>query len=100
MAMVWSQKRSTDILAAIERVRVWTRARFSLPEEAVVFVTELACISPGCPPLETIVAFWSAPGVRHQFKFFKPVQEVIEDDLPPYWMKNAIIVDETDISCC
>ncbi len=100
MTMVWSQKRSTEILQALERVRGWTRARFSLPAEAVVFVTELACGQPGCPPLETVIAFWSAPGVRHQFKLFKTVQEVVEDDLPPWWMKNALIAEEDEISCC
>jgi hypothetical protein len=100
MAMVWSRSRSVAILAAIERLRGWTRTRFSLPEEAVVSVAEIACAQPGCPPLETVVAFWTAPGVRHQFKLFKTVTDVVEDDLPPYWMKNAIISGEDDISCC
>ncbi len=100
MAMVWSRTRSVAILEAIERLRGWTRARFSLPEEAVVSVAEIACAQPGCPPLETVVVFWSAPGVRHQFKLFKTVAEVAEEDLPPYWLKNAIIAGEDDISCC
>lgn len=100
MAMMWSRARSAAILEAIERLRGWTRARFGLPEEAVVSVMQVECVQPGCPPLETVVVFWSAPGVRHQFKLFKTVAEVEEDDLPPWWMKNAIIAGPEDISCC
>ena len=100
MAMVWSRTRSLAVLAAIEALRGWTRVRFRLGAEAVVSVSEITCAMPGCPPLETVVVFWSAPGVRHQFKLFKPVQEVCEDDLPPWWMKSAIIATDDDISCC
>jgi len=93
-------KRSAGTLAASERLKAWTRRRFALEDDCVVFVTELSCGLPGCPPLETIVAFWSAPDTRHQFKFFKPLQEIAEDDLPPSWMKSALIASPEDISCC
>jgi len=78
--------------AALERVRVWTRTRFALPEDAAILVAQVACSLPGCPPLETAVAFWTDGPTRHQFKLFKPVAEVVEDDLPPSWMKPALIV--------
>src|SRR6185369_6454081 len=45
--------------AALERVRVWTRTRFALPEDAAILVAQVACSLPGCPPLETAVAFWT-----------------------------------------
>ncbi|MGC1302136.1 MAG: hypothetical protein WA840_07165 [Caulobacteraceae bacterium] len=93
-------KPDVESLAATERLKDWTRARFGLDEDAVVFVAELACGLPGCPPLETVAAFWSAPDVRHQFKVFKPLREVVEDDLPPAWMKRELVADENDISCC
>ena len=51
--------------------RAWTRARFALPEDAVILVSEIACGLPGCPPLETVVAFWTDDR-RHRFKLFKP----------------------------
>lgn len=87
-------------LAAVRQVKAWTRVRFGLGDDDAVFVAEIACGLPGCPPLETTVAFWSAPDTRHDFKLFKPVIDVVEDDLPPYWMKNAIISDGTAVSCC
>lgn len=82
---------------AAERLRAWTRARFNLPEDAAVMVAEVACAVPGCPPLETVIAFWIA-GARHHFKVFKPVAEVVEDDLPPAWLKSAL-ADQDGFGC-
>ncbi len=97
--MLKSSAARSEAVAATRRVKAWTRARFSLDEDVAIMVSEVACGLPGCPPLETIVAFWTAPDRRHQFKVFKRVAEVVEDDLPPYWMKDAIISDG-DLSCC
>ncbi|MCC6780243.1 MAG: hypothetical protein IT537_27010 [Hyphomicrobiales bacterium] len=86
---------------AAERLRGWTRARFALASEATVMVVEVACHLPGCPPLETVVAFWSDDNARHQFKLFKPILEVVEDDLPPRWLKAALVVDAWGgLECC
>lgn len=98
--MMLGPSRGAGYSRAVARLKRWTRRRFRLEEDAVVFVAELSCGVPGCPPIETVVAFWSAPEIRHQFKFFKGVREIAEDELPPWWMKSAIIVDPDDISCC
>jgi len=96
-----SHRKRPEHLAAIDRVRDWTRERFKLPDDAAILVTEVTCALPGCPPLETVVAFWTAADTRHHFKVFKPVAEVVEDDLPPSWMKNALIVVEGfGCECC
>jgi len=85
---------------ALDRVREWTRERFALGHEAAILVAEVACALPGCPPLETVIAFWSGER-RHHTKVFKPVGEVTEDDLPPRWMKDAIAVpDDFECDCC
>jgi nitrate reductase delta subunit len=94
-------KKSPAHIAALDRVREWTRARFNLPDDNAMLVAEVACGLPGCPPLETVVAFWTGADTRHQFKIFKRVEEVAEDDLPPAFMKNALIVDEeSGFECC
>jgi hypothetical protein len=86
--------------AAAEEVRDWTRERFGLPPDATIMVAEVTCAVPGCPPLETVVAFWTESG-RHHFKVFKPVAEVTDDDLPPYWLKPALAVsDDFQCECC
>lgn len=88
------------MVAAADRVRDWTRLRFKLSADDAVLVTEIECQLPGCPPLETIVAFWEAADEtkRYHFKVFKPIAEVVEDDLPPSWLKPGLLA--TDIFGC
>ena len=49
--MLWFVKRSPDHSQALDRVREWTRSRFTLSEDSAILVTELACGLPGCPPI-------------------------------------------------
>jgi nitrate reductase molybdenum cofactor assembly chaperone NarJ/NarW len=86
--------------SALDRVRDWTRARFRLADDETIMVSEIACSVPGCPPIETHIVFWTAAG-RHHFKVFKPLTQAVEDDLPPAFMKNALIALEgADLECC
>jgi len=87
-------QKSPEQLDALARVREWTRLRFDLAEDAAILISEVACGLPGCPPIETVVAFWSPNEARHQFKIFKPVREVIQGDLPYAWLKDALTVPE------
>jgi hypothetical protein len=97
--LMMSSKRNAANRNAVGRVEAWTRKRFALAADCTIFVAEVACALPGCPPIETFIAFWTAPDHRHAFKVFKPVGEIVEDDLPPSWMKDAIIADEI-ADCC
>jgi hypothetical protein len=93
-------KTSPEHLAALDRVREWTRRRFKLADDAAILVSEIACNLPGCPPLETAIAFWSDEK-RHHFKLFKQVSEVAFDDLPYTWMKDELVVPEGfNCECC
>ena len=90
-----------DNRAAIERVKAYARERFRLSDHDTVMVTEVECGVPGCPPLETIVAFWTEETRRHHTKVFKPVAEVEPDDLPPWWMKDSLVGEEIfGCPCC
>ena len=92
--------------AALVRVEAEVRLRFQLTATTTVLVTELACELPGCPPLETVIAFWLGEGevdgqpLRHHYKVFKPVQQVTEADLPPWWMKDALAVPPDWVCAC
>ena len=98
-AMLAFSKKSPEHVAALDRVRAWVRERFALGDEAIL-VAEVACAIPGCPPIETVIAFWTGER-RHHFKVFKPVAEVTSDDLPPSWMKQALAVpDDFQCDCC
>jgi nitrate reductase delta subunit len=97
--MLAFSKKSLEHTAALDRVREWVRARFALGEAAIL-VAEVACAVPGCPPIETVIAFWSQER-RHHFKVFKPVADVAEGDLPPRWYKSALAVsDDFQCECC
>jgi nitrate reductase delta subunit len=90
---------SADHIAAMDQVRAWTRARFGLAADAPVLVAQLACTVPGCPPLETAVAFWTADERRHQFKLLKPVEEVSREDIG--WLIGSLGEHETSgWDCC
>lgn len=91
-------KQGPEQREALRRVKAWTRERFGLPDDAAILVAEVACGIPGCPPLETVVAFWTQNDRRHHCKVFKPAREIVPDDLPPAWMKDRLI--ETDIFGC
>jgi hypothetical protein len=96
-----SFKKGPEHHEALARVRAWTRERFALGETAAIVVAEVACGLPGCPPIETVVAFWTEDATRHQFKVFKPVREVTSDDLPFAWLKNSLAVPEGfGCDCC
>jgi nitrate reductase delta subunit len=48
-----------------------------------------------------VVAFWTEDEQRHQFKLFKPVTEVVVDDLPPAWLKSALVaIEGLGCECC
>jgi hypothetical protein len=98
--MMRRSKKAPEHSMAVDRVVDWTRARFGLPTDCTLSVAEIACGLPGCPPIETVVTFWTAPDRRHSFKIFKPLLVVTEDDLPPSWMKDAIVRDEWADCCC
>ena len=96
-----------DHLDAVERVKDWTRNRFKLSDDDIVMVSEVASKLPGHPPLQTAVSFWTggvddrASGTRHHFTVFKRVEGVLEDDIPPAFMKDALALSEgVACSCC
>src|SRR5262245_21498727 len=99
-AMLGFINKSPQHSGALDRIREWVRARFDLGDDTAILVAEVVCAVPGCPPLETVIAFWH-DGRRHHYKVFKPVAEVTEEDLPPRWFMNALAVpDDFECDCC
>ena len=102
---LWSRPeespRGETHLLAVERLKDWTRGRFVLTPDETVLVTEGPTSLPGYPPIETLVAFWTTDGTRHHFKVFKPVEEIVEDDFPPPWLKASLAYSEgMSCPCC
>ena len=90
---------ASDRLNAAVRVKAWTRARFSLANEVAVFASEVQSSVPGFPPVHTVVAFSSAHGQLYHFKLFKPLEAVVEEDLPPAWYREALAVPPGGMGC-
>ena len=98
--MLGLKKKSPERSAALARIRNWTRERFKLARDETIMVSEIACSVPGSPPVETHVVYWTQAG-RHHYKVFKPLAQVAADDLPPAFMKNALVTAEGfDCDCC
>ena len=87
-------------LTCADRIREAVRANFELGIDIVIMVSEIECQAPGCPPLETVIAFWTGEG-RHHFKVFKPMSEFDDDDLPWKWLRRSLLVpDDYFDACC
>jgi hypothetical protein len=96
-----SFRKGPGLVEAAQRVKDWTRERFRLTDDETVVVTEIALALPGFPPLQTAVAFWSAEGTRHHFTIFKPIEHIVEADLPPGWLKESLAFSEgVECACC
>lgn len=70
-----------DVLAAIGRIKAWTRVALALPAETTLSVTELACAEPGCPPRETVILVMPAGGRAMKYSVHKALADVVEDDI-------------------
>jgi hypothetical protein len=94
-------KKDPDRAEAASRVKAWTRGRFSLSSDSTILVSELESALPGFPPLHTVVAFWTAERKHYHFRIFKPLQDVVQEDLPPGWYREALAVTEgLQCDCC
>jgi nitrate reductase delta subunit len=87
---------------AVERVQLWTRRQFALPEDAPVLVSQLACSNENCPPIQTVVAFWTEAGDRHHFNVPKAIEAIAQTDVPREWIDDALFAGENGGAsfCC
>ncbi|NWB91419.1 hypothetical protein HX777_10110 [Pseudomonas agarici] len=94
-------KKSPGHQDAINQIKEWVRNTFSLSNQAVIAVAEISCQVPGCPPVETIIAFWNDDNTRYRIKLFKPLEEVLKEDLPLSWLLPSLQDDsEGGCDCC
>ena len=86
---------------AATQLKRWTRERFGLAADATLLVSEVQTAAPGFPPLRTVVAFWIAERGHYHFSVFKPLEAVLEADLPPAWYREALAVAPgSACGCC
>ncbi len=100
-ALLDALRKGSQFFDARARLKQWTRERFALRAEDAIAISEIEGTLPGFPPLETVIEFRTADGLRHHFKVFKPLAAVAPEDLPPGWMKDALAMpDGIECDCC
>ncbi len=65
----------------LAEIKAWAAEVFRLQDNATVFVTELRCSEPGCPPVETVIAILDTPGQPRQHKVPKAIADVTFADV-------------------
>ena len=68
-------------LAVIRRIKSTLRDALELPEDAMVTVTQLACLEEECAPLETVIGLLQPGLPQRQHKLHKDTDTVGPDDL-------------------
>ena len=68
-------------IESVRRIKKALRTVLDLPEDAVITVTQLACLEQGCAPLETVIGLLRSGEPQLQYKIHKATDSVGADDL-------------------
>ena len=96
--MFATRKIAPEEAADLQRIEALVRARYGLGEGDLVLVSSEAPRDPGFPPRATMVLFWAGP-MRHRLRLFLAPGDVAAADLPPGWLRSALI-DDGEGDCC
>jgi len=75
------EKRSEDLKAAADRIKMWVREALSLSDEVAVTVSEINCRDPGCPGVETAILVMVPDLPTRMIRIACPLAEVRLADL-------------------
>ena len=78
--LIGSSSKRPD-LKAVRRIKRALREALALPEDALVTVTQLACLEEDCAPLETVIGLLRAEAPQLQHKIHKPTENINAQDL-------------------
>jgi hypothetical protein len=73
--------RSTDLKEASDRIKSWVRQSLSLPNDAVVTVSEITCRDIKCPGVETAILVMPPGEPTRLVKIPAPLLDVQLDDI-------------------
>ena len=82
-------------LEQVRRIKKALHEVLSLPQEAMIVVTELACIEEGCAPLETVIGLLRPKEPQIQYKLHKAIAEIDVTDLVQVCSKWGFIVKDS-----
>ncbi len=68
-------------LETIRRIKKTLHDVLDLPNDAMITVTQLACLEEDCAPLETVIGLLQPGRPQRQYKIHKATNAVTTDDL-------------------
>ena len=81
--MLIGQGKNKPSLAAVRRIKAVLSQALVIETDAIVTVSQLACLEDGCAPLETVIGLLQKGTPQQQYKIHKPTDEITADDLLP-----------------
>lgn len=69
-----------SVVSSARSIKLWVREVLTMPDDAVVSVSELACHAPGCPPKETVILVMHGTETV-QISIHKAMKDVTDDDV-------------------
>jgi hypothetical protein len=83
------------------KIKAQVTSQLGLAEDAIVMVTELACLEEDCPPVETIIAVFQPAMQKFQFKFHRSMAEITAQDIQEMCEKQKNqALERNHGSCC
>ena len=67
--------------AAVQIIKSWALEYLSLPENITLSISELYCLEPECPPVETVITARTTDGSAKDWRIAKPINEVKATDV-------------------
>lgn len=84
-------------LSAVRRIKRALRTTLMLPEEAVITVTQLACLEEACAPLETVIGLLRPDTSQLQHKVHKATDTIDAQDLLEVCAAWGVPVKRSDL---
>lgn len=80
-------------LHAVRRIKRSLHEALELPEDALITVTQLACLEQDCAPLETVIGLLRPGMPQLQHKIHKPTDSIDSNDLVQVGMAWGFSLD-------
>ena len=90
---------SSATIVDLERIEATVRSRYNVPDDQIVLVTQEQTRILGGPEKMTTILFWIDAETRNKVRVFKPAADVYSKDLPPTWLRSALL-DDVLAECC
>jgi hypothetical protein len=76
---LFSQNKPKADPEQVKQIKNWVYCILEVDSSIPIYISQLTCKEPGCPPIETVIAVMSTP--VQQYKIHKAVNEIDEIDI-------------------